>query len=66
MLKNNQPLKGIASVKTLLFVLSLLLLVQMDFEGGQSSLFANAAKKGKKKSVSEQKKQSEMDIEALG
>ena len=41
MLKNNQPLKGIASVKTLLFVLSLLLLVQMDFEGGQSSLFAN-------------------------
>jgi len=66
MLKNNQPLKGIASVKTLLFVLSLLLLVQTDFEGAHSNLFANAAKKGKKKSVSEQKKQSEMDIEKLG
>jgi len=42
-----------ASVKTLLFVLSLLLLVQTDFEGAHSNLFAMAAKKGKKKSVSE-------------
>lgn len=53
-------------MKTLLFVLAIILLIQGDFEGGQTKLFANAAKKGKKKSASQQKRISEIEIEKLG